>query len=146
MTDNRPAHTPIKTVKILFIACLVLSLLNGCAGIAGRSRVDQFSSTHKSYKWALESGNYRGAAKFIDPSTAKQPVDVKRYANIKVSKYTITGVIISEDRRSIQQDVELQYFLLDQSIVKTTLDRQVWEYREPAQVWLLKTGLPVFSR
>ena len=106
--------------------------------------MDQFSSTHKAYKWALESGNYRGAAKYVDPSISKRSVDMKRYANIKVSQYTITRAKVSDDRRSITQDVELQYFLLDQSIVKTMTDHQEWRYRETADTWFLQTGLPEF--
>ncbi len=135
-----------RSIKILLVVYFVISLFSGCAGLAARSRLDQFSSMHKMYKWALESGNYRGALKYLDPSAPKRPVDMKRYANIKVSKYTITRAEISDDRRSIQQDVELEYFLLDQSIVKTMTDHQDWRFREPEDAWLLQSGLPKFPK
>ena len=135
-----------QTIRVLLVLYFVISQLTGCAGLAARSRVDQFSTTHKAYKWALESGNYRGAVKFLDKSVSRQPEDLKRYANIKVSQYTITGAEVSNDRRSIEQDVELQYFLLDQNIVKTMTDHQKWRYRETADAWLLQTGLPEFPK
>ena len=141
MTVIPPAESLERSAATYFLIPLVLLLCSGCAGIAGKSRMEDFRRISKAYEWALESANYRGAAGYLDPSIDRPPVDFKRYANIKVSEYTITRTETSDDQRVIRQDVELQYFLLDQSIVKTIMDHQVWRYRDADDVWLLQTGL-----
>lgn len=146
MTDTHRAATPQLTVSIVLIFTLGLSLLGGCSGLAARSRVDQFSRIAKAYEWAIESMDYRGASKYLNPSIARPPLNLQRYANVKVSQYTITHTNVSEDQRSIQLDVELQYYFLDQRIVKTTMDHQTWQYSESEKEWMLQTGLPDFPR
>jgi hypothetical protein len=63
-----------------------------------------------------------------------------------VSQYTVTQFKMSDDRRTIRQDVEIQYFFLNQSVVKTVVDHQVWRYSEDKGEWLLQSGLPVFPK
>lgn len=146
MTDTRRTDTLNRTMPIMLTVFLVLLICAGCAGLAAKSRVDKFSRTAKAYEWALESSEYRDAASYLDPSVDRKSIDYDRYTNIKVSQYTITRAKVSDDQRSIQQDVELQYFLLDQSIVKTTMDHQVWRYNEAKEAWMLQTGLPDFPQ
>lgn len=144
MTVIFPAELPKRSVTIYLVFPLVVFLLSGCAWLAAKGRTDRFTSISKAYEWALESGNYHGAAEYLDPSIDRPPIDFKRFANFKVSAYTITRFKISDDKRIIRQDVELQYFSLNQSIVKTIVDHQVWRYSEADDVWQLQTGLPDF--
>jgi hypothetical protein len=144
VTAILPAESLKRSTVTCFLIPLVFFLCSGCAGIAGKGRMEDFRRISKAYEWALESANYRGAAGYLDPSIDRPPIDFKRYANIKVSEYTITRSDTSDDQQVIRQDVELQYFLLDQSIVKTIMDHQVWRYSEAEDVWLLQTGLPGF--
>ncbi len=146
MTDIHRVDARKRTVTILLMLSMAHLLFAGCANLAGRSRVDRFDRIAKAYEWALESGNYRSAATYLDPAVTRPSIDIGRYANIKVSQYTITRANVSADQRSIEQDVEIQFFLLDQGIVKTTMDHQVWRYREDSGAWLLQSGLPDFSR
>ncbi len=145
MTVIFPAEWPKRSATICLIFPLVVFLLGGCASLAAKSRVNMFTNISKAYEWALESGNYHGAAEHLDPSIDRPPIDFKRFANIKVSQYTVTRFKMSDDRRTIRQDVELQYFFLNQSLVKTVVDHQVWRYNEDEGEWLLQSGLPVFQ-
>lgn len=146
MTVIFPAELPKRSAKICLVFPLVFFLLSSCAWFAAKSRTERFTNVSKAYEWALESGNYHGAAEYLDPSIDRPPIDFKRYANIKVSEYTITRFKMSDDKRMIRQDVELQYFSLDRSIVKTIVDHQVWQYNEADDAWQLQTGLPDFFR
>jgi hypothetical protein len=122
---------------------LLLLLLIGCAG---KSRIHKFGQISKSYQRALEMSDYRVASKYVDPSGVPSAAQVKRYANIQIVQYTIANVHVSEDKQSIEQDVELQYYLLDQNRLKTANDHQVWRYKEGDKVWVLQTGLPSLDR
>lgn len=118
-------------------------LLIGCAG---KNRMYKFSEISKSYQRALEMSDYRVASKYVDPSSARTAADVRRFANIQIVKYTIANINVSEDKQSIEQDVELQYYLLDQNRLKTAIDHQVWRYKNEDKVWMLQTGLPSLNQ
>ena len=124
------------------LACFMIIILAGCAGIAGKGRLSKFSEVVRSYEDALERSDYRKASKFVDPSAEGERVDYKKFANIKIVRHKVTNVQVSEDQKSIEQDVEIQYFLLDRNRLKTINDHQVWQYKEEGKVWLLQTGLP----
>jgi hypothetical protein len=141
-----PAAWPKRSATSCLVFPLVVFLLGGCASLAAKSRVNMFPDISKAYEWALESGNYHGAAEHLDPSIDRPPIDFKRYGNIKVSQYTVTRFKMSDDRRTLQQDVEIQYFFLNQSVVRTVVDHQVWRYSQEAGKWLLQSGLPVFQQ
>ena len=125
---------------------VTILLLLSCTGMAGKSRVSKFSEILKSYEYALESSDYRQASKFVDRSKDRPPVEYKGYANIKIVRHKVTHVEVSDDKRSIEQDVEIQYFLLDRNLLKTMIDHQVWQYKDEGKVWMLQTGLPKLGR
>ena len=145
MTDTLFPASAKRSLMICLIFPVVLFLMSSCAGIAARGRMDEFSRISKAYEWALESANYRGAAGYLDTSADRPPIDFNRYSNIKVSDYTITGTDLSADRRTVRLDVQIQYFLLDRSIVKTITDHQVWRWSDDEDTWRLHTGLPGFQ-
>lgn len=128
------------------IAALALLMILSCASLAGKNRLSQFEEVARRYKWSLESSEYQMAAKFMDPAVKRPAVDYDRYANIKIARYKITNIEVSDDRLSIEQDVEMHYFLLDRNVLKTIKDHQVWHYKDTDNVWMLQTGLPIFPR
>lgn len=64
----------------------------------------------------------------------------------RLVRHKVTHVEVSDDKRSIEQDVEIQYFLLDRNLLKTMIDHQVWQYKDEGKVWMLQTGLPKLGR
>ena len=126
-------------IPILFLGCIA------CASLSDQSRMDQFSETVHAYRRALLDSNFRAAAQFNDPAVPDAAVDYNAYKNIKLVEYKITKTDVADDNRRIEQDVELQYFLLNRSILKTSQTHQVWQFQPTAKAWKLKTGLPVFT-
>ena len=127
----------------LTLILLLILLLIGCAG---KNRMYKFREISKSYQRELEMSDYRVASKYVDPSGDRPAADLRRYANIQIVKYTIANINVSGDKQSIEQDVELQYYLLHQNRLKTANDHQVWRYKEEDKVWMLQTGLPSLDR
>jgi hypothetical protein len=125
---------------------LLLLVIAACASMASRDRLDQFSQAAETFKWAVLDGDFRAAARFIDGDPGFQhSVDAGSYKNIKVVKYTASRVNVSDDRTRIEQDVDLEYFLLNRNILKTARTRQVWQYDQEQKAWTLKTKLPDFA-
>jgi hypothetical protein len=127
--------------RVLLVFILMVAP-TGCAGIAGKGRMEKFSEIIDSYENALERSDYRKASKFVDPSAEGILLDHNQFANVKIVRHKVTHIEVSDDKRSIEQDVEIQYFLLDRNLLRTIVDHQVWKYEEEGKVWLLQTGLP----
>jgi len=126
------------------VSVLLLVLAVGCTGLTEGSRLDQFSQIAKSYERALTRSEYHTAAKYHHHPPKGAPVKLERFANIKIFRYKIKNIQVLNNARTIEQDVELQYFLLDRNILKTTTDHQVWRYNETRKVWMLESGMPPF--
>ena len=126
------------------IPLLVLALIS-CATIAGKDRMEKFGRISEAYEFSLLDSDYRTAARFLHDSVKQAPLDEKHYKNIKIVEYKIAHMAVSADQLEITQDLELQYFLLNNNRLRSSRHHQVWRYNEAEQVWLLHTGLPEFQ-
>lgn len=145
MNDSFPKPDSRSLIGRIPLILLSIMLLVGCTGLAGKNRLNKFGEISKSYEQALEMSEYRKALKYLKISKGASPPGLNRLSNVKIVRYKVTQIDVSEDKRSIEQDVELEYFLLDRNVVKTANDHQVWKYEDEGNVWMLQTGLPVFD-
>ena len=135
--------TGLSTMSMRSFLIVLIVLVTGCAGLAAQQRMEQLSQMTKSYERALKMSDYRKASHFCSASQQDKPtVNFEYYANIKIVRYKVTSHHVSADHLSAEQDVELQYYWLDQNILKTKIHHQVWHYDRQRKAWLLQTGLP----
>jgi len=124
---------------------LVVPLFFSCASLAEKVRLSQFDTTFEVYDITLRRSQFHAVQDFIDPAYRGEDVAFETYKNIKVVNFMVTHVNISEDYLTVDQVVQLQYFLLDRNILKTIEYRQTWRFDEQKERWLLHTPLPDFS-
>ena len=127
-----------------FVLLLATLVLWSCAAAFEQARTEHFNKYGDRYRLSLMRGEYGQAASMIDPADRKT-TDFEKMKEIKIVDYKVTGTFASEDKNEIRQDVELQYFLKSQNILKTTQYQQLWQYKDEGRVWLLKTNLPSFE-
>ena len=132
-------------MKKTAVLMILLLWANGCATLEERSRMEKFSMICESFKRALRTSDYEGAAKFLDPSAGDPGPDLMHLRNFKIADYRVTRIQVSEDTQEINQDVELQYFRLNGTILHSARYPQTWRFVPDKEVWLLQTGLPEFG-
>lgn len=122
-------------------------LLAGCSMISGMRRVEDFSNISKTYEHTMLNSDFRAGVRFIDPSvlTAEKKAFYKTYENVKVFDYEVTDVTVSDDRLTITQHADIEYYLLDCYIMRRLQDRQIWKYNRKTGNWRLWSGLPEFD-
>jgi len=130
-----------KNFCFLLLATLVLC---SCAAAFEQARTEHFNKYGDRYRLALLRGEYGQAASMIDPADRKT-TDFEKMKEVKIVDYKVTGTFAAEDKSEIRQDVELQYYLKSQNILKTTQYQQLWQYKDEGRAWLLKTNLPSFE-
>ncbi len=130
-----------RSLCFLFLVPLIFS----CTGIAERVRMSKFDQATEAYERTIKRSQYGAVQSFIEPSLRNEKIDFETYKNVRVVDFGVAHVTISEDRLKVEQDVALQYFLLDRNIVKTINYKQVWHFDEEKGNWFLHTPLPTFG-
>ena len=125
---------------------LLVPFLMACATVSEQGRLDRFDEISRQFRWTLLDSDFRAATQFMDPILQDHTVDLIRYKDIKIVDYTITRARASDDNRRIEQDIELDYYLVDRNILKTPQSHRVWRYDPERKAWLLKSRLPRFDQ
>lgn len=132
-------------MKKTAVLMMLLLLPIGCATLAERSRMEKFGLISESFERALRTSDYATAAKYLDTSAGDPGPDLMHLRNFKIADYKVTRFHVSEDKQKITQDVELQYFRLNGTILHSTRYPQTWRFLPEQEIWLLQTGLPDFG-
>ena len=132
--------------KLKFIACILVFLLFGCAGIETGKKMTLFDDTARAYLRTLRWGDYESAYAFKKlPGTDDKMPDFKDLSEVRISGYNVKQTILSEDKSTILRIVDFQYYRLSNVTVKNLIDRQKWEYDEEANRWYLTSDMPDFK-
>lgn len=130
-----------RSISVFFLTLFILS----CTTLAEKVRLSKFDQTSEAYERTLKRSQYGPAQGFVDPAFRNEKIDFETYKNVKIVDFGVARVNISEDRLKVEQDVALQYFLLDRNILKTINYRQVWRFDETKGDWFLHTPFPSFD-
>ena len=122
-------------------------LLMGCAGLdMGKENWKKFDETSRAYIMALRWGEYETAYGFKRPPKIDDEVpDSQDLSDVRVTSHRVKQTIFSEDKMTVMQIVDFQYYRMRNVTVKTVTDRQKWEYDEEKERWYLISGLPNFE-
>lgn len=134
----------ISVVQCVSLLCVLV--LVGCATYARHKQQGSFEDITEAYGNAIRWGKYELASGFRDnKGREEEKPDFEYLKNIKVTSYELKAVNISKDGNAVQQDVEIEFYRIDQYIEKTITDRQLWKYDEEEERWFLHSELPDFK-
>jgi hypothetical protein len=129
-----------------WIACVLVFLILGCAGMQTGKKMTLFDDTRRAYLQALRWGDYEAAYAFKNLQGAdNQKPDFEDLHRIRVTAFSVKQTIVSEDKSTIVSIVDFQYYRITNVTVKNLIDQQKWEYNEEANRWYLTSGLPAFK-
>jgi hypothetical protein len=131
--------------RILAMIIIVL-LVSGCGSLIQYRKMEQLDETTKAYEQAIRWSEFDYAIIFLDPSEREaNPPDESFYKRIRVTAYKIKKTAFSEDELQAIQIAEISYYKIDNVIVKSISDHQVWEWDTKEDRWYLKSGFPAFK-
>jgi hypothetical protein len=131
--------------RILAMIIIVL-MVSGCGTLTKYRKMEQLSETTEAYEQAIRWSEFDFAMVFLKPSERKKnPPDESFYKRIKVTEYKMKKNALSEDETQAIQIVEISYYKIDNVVVKSILDHQVWEWDTKENRWYLKSGFPAFK-
>lgn len=131
-------------------AIVALALfLPGCQTLAASTSSDEFVKASREYnrlvRWQeLDVAASLYVGKELLPEFEKR---VAKARDIKPVDYRVTGMDCKPEKRTAEVRVEMDYYVVGTSRLRTLVDLQKWVYREEPERkgWFLVTPLPEFK-
>ena len=135
----------IKLISWLLVLCLVIPGMSGCLNNQAK-QVDDFNNHAKSYGKMIRWRAFDDAAEYNRPREVDLPrPDFDYLAEIKVTRYEIKSVVLSEEGDEAAVIAEISYYHERTNAVKTIEDNQLWWRDDESGQWYIDGGLPNFE-
>ena len=131
--------------KLMLLIGVLGCLPLGCAFYSEKNKMEQYGRTLDTYETAMRVSDFNSICQFVDPAAMTRQDCLKRFGDIRIVDYKVLQVHVAEDRSTVDQEVEVSYFFLNNVILKKTGYQQTWTYQEKLNKWLLKGGPPPFK-
>ena len=142
----RQRRIPVSSVKVaIAVMVLVWGLLQGCALIGERAKMEAYGRMLDTYATAMRTSDFDTACQFVDPSSMSHHECLERFGAIKIVDYRVAGQQIATDRQQVTQQIEIGYYFLNHYLLKNIHFEQTWQYEEKPKTWLLHNGPPQFK-
>ena len=129
---------------IIVLLCGVM--LGACATLTDQHRMEKFSDITRAYGKAVFWSEFEAAYAFRkEAKTGENLPDFQFLKNFKVTSYELKQIYPSGDGMQVRQVVEIDYYRINEVVVKTIRDHQLWEYDSRDGIWYLKSDLPKFE-
>lgn len=120
------------------LACLYLTL-QACSHDTFFMKIE---SSLSGYGSAIRWGLYQKASEYL---AQRQALNLASYKNLHVTSYDPIYRHEFDDHETIEQTVEIRYYLETDRVEKSITDHQTWRYDQDKSAWLLQSGLPKFK-
>jgi hypothetical protein len=134
--------------KLKYSAMFLVFLTLGCAGLqTEREKMALFDKTSRAYDLAIRWAQYEDAFAFKKSSGPDDELpDIEDYRQVRVTALKVKQTIIDKESLSkVLRIVDIQYYRMNNVIVKNLQNQQKWEYNEGEDRWYLVSELPNFE-
>ena len=125
---------------------LISILCVACSSVSQMLRLETYDVTASQYAKAVRWSDFDSASSFLQATDLDQKFErIKQLKRIKVTNYTVKKFEVNAEKDKVSQLVEINYYILTNPTLKSTLDHQHWEYDGIKDRWFLVSGLPQFK-
>jgi hypothetical protein len=133
-------------MKRAIIIAVSIGLFCACSTLKLKDPKKAFNEANRAYSHAISWSEYVVAATFLkDSEGAEVDAQVEQLSKFKVTAYEPRTVSVVEEDVRVRQVVKISYFRVDNLVVKSIADDQLWEYDSEKGTWVILTGLPRFK-
>ena len=128
---------------LALLACL--TACNPVQRIKDRQQFDDLNAATDTFRKLIRWGYYDQAAKYVRARDGSAPTpDLAEAARFKVTHYTVTSTLVSDDKQDAEVVATIEYYELESGIAKTIRAEQFWWFEPAEKRWYLSSGLPDF--
>jgi hypothetical protein len=133
-------------MKPMIVALLLFYWLPaGCAYVSENAKMESYNRILDSYETAMRTSDFNAICQFVDPAAMVRQTCLKQFGELKIVDYRVNHVEVSPDRTQVLQEIEVDYYYLDNYVLKQVAYTQTWKYQPSSGKWLLQNGPPRFD-
>lgn len=132
-----------------------VGMLASCALLTGptpekqpvlfKERTELLAKYMSRYRDMITWGHYDEAAGYLRSNEGtKTPTDLKQITRYRVTDYDVKKRLLTDDGHEAWVVAIIQYYELDNGLLNTLRDEQLWWYDEVEERWYLGSSLPQF--
>lgn len=135
----------LRNFALLMALLAVLTACNPVQRIKDRQQFDDLNAATDTFRKLIRWGYYDQAAKYVRARDGSAPApDLAEAARFKVTHYTVTNTLVSDDKQDAEVIATIEYYELESGIAKTIRSQQIWWFEPAEKRWYLSSGLPDF--
>ena len=130
-------------MKRTIILAVSIGILCACSALKINDPMQAFNEANRAYRHAISWSEFVVAVTFLkDDMKEKAEARIEQLSKFKVTAYEPRTFSVVEEGVRVRQVVKISYFKVDNLVVKSIADDQLWEYDPEKSTWLIVTGLP----
>ena len=138
----------VLAVKMFFFGLLLSLSLAGCETMENMTREKRLEMDVKLYGHEVRWGEIEALPSYLKPDMIEeQPPVAREPGNVRVTEYEvlISPHLLGEDKKKAAQTVRIHYIFRDRQVLRSLMDKQLWEYDADAKKWYRANPIPVFK-
>lgn len=128
-----------------WMLAISVTLLSGCSSLGAEYRMSQLDDLTWAYTRAVEWSDFVTAHSATKNAPGASPLDSSAYKDIKVTSYDLISTRSTDDGKSIQRIVRINYVRLSDMAERNLNVEEEWIYSDAEKRWYLRSGFPVFK-
>ena len=135
-------------MKSRFLILLFVTLgLSACqiASLTERSEANKLRDTLGDYESVIRWGDLEKAYGFLIPELNEKAVIPQDLANYRVTGYELLNVPSKLSEHKVTQSVRIDYVLKDRQVLRSFIDKQLWQWSDEESTWQRANPVPEFK-
>ncbi|WP_456375403.1 hypothetical protein [Thiolapillus sp.] len=135
-------------MKMFFFGLLLVFSLGSCETMQSAERKNKMDFDLKLYGHEVRWGEIEALPSYLKPELVEEQAPLAhKPENIRVTEYEllVPPREIEEEPPRVAQTVRINYVFRDRQVVRTLVDKQLWEYDAAAKKWFRANPIPVFK-
>jgi len=134
----------MRTYKVAVIL-LFMTMVVGCASLSDLMRRQKFDDTVDHFRQVMRWSTLEAAMGFRKGEQAVDPSELNMLKRIKITSCEFARTTLLENKTRISQVAEIQYYKVDDPLLRTLSANLLWEYDPKKERWYIVKGWPEFQ-
>ena len=133
---------------MFFFGLLLALSLSSCETMENAGRKNKMDFDLKLYGHEVRWGEIEALPSYLKPEMVdEQPPLADNPENIRVTGYEllVSPHDVDSKKTRVAQTVRIHYIFRDRQVVRSLIDKQLWEYDADAKKWYRANPIPVFK-
>ncbi|MBW1801937.1 MAG: hypothetical protein JRJ85_14535 [Deltaproteobacteria bacterium] len=125
---------------------LLFMMVAGCGTMSDYMKSHKFENTSDNFRLTMRWSTLEAAMSFMkDTRSVRDSSEIDMLKRIKITSCEISRITYLENKTKVRQVIGIQYYKIDDPVVRTLTANLLWEYDAIQENWTIIDGWPTFK-